>query len=332
MRLTDGTQPASYLPRTPPKGLAELAKLVVSGVGGEIGHGGYHPPDTAAVESLPREDQAGAYLERLLPRLMFAGVSARTQETVRQRTEQVLMRGAAAGAAGVRVVDAFYVMERMPSFTAPTVREDTLVPLLAPRFAAAAMRQTPQQLRDAALHRALIAHLVPAWQDVPFFPYFGVGPAPARPRPASPPAGGPPARRPSTWEVDPDRELVAAIIADSDCWAEDFDVAAVQAMWHRAVAGRATSAQHAVLQRVVWRAVFQDYLAELNGERVPERAPMPVGAVPGAAQPPAPAPPPTPPDDRLRARADRRMRRWVRRHPPVHRLARRLRDLARGGS
>jgi hypothetical protein len=327
MRLTEGTQPASYLPRTPPAGHADLAKLNVSGIGGEIGHGGYHPRDVDVVEALPPEDQVGAYLERLLARLIVRGVSAGTQETVRHRTEQVLARGVAAGAAGVRVVDAFFVMERMPSFTAG-VGEDTLVPLLAPRFVSAAVRQSPRQLREAALHRALVAHLIPAWHDVPFFPYFGVGPAPAPPAPAPPrPEGRPAARGSSTWEIDPERELVAAILADSDAWAEDFDVEAVQAMWHRAIAGRASGPDQAAIQRVVWQVVFRDYLAELNGEPVPERTPIPVEDVPGAAAPSAPVPPAVPPGDRLHARAIRRLRRRLRRYPLARRVVRRVRRL-----
>jgi hypothetical protein len=330
MRIMDATQPASYLPRTPPVAHANVAKLVVSGIGGEIGHGGYHPPDVAAVQTLAEKDRLGAYVERLLPRLMFPGVSAATEEAVRSRTEQVLVRGGAAGAGGVTMVDAFYVMERLPAFTAPTVREDTLVPLLAPRFVAAALRQSPEQLRGAALHRALVAQMIPAWRDVPFFPYFGVGPRPAR---VHSPEQGESSRPPSIWEVDPDRELVAAIMADSAPWAADFDVAAVRRMWHRAVAGTASAAEHAVLQRVVWRTVFEDYLAELNGEPMPDRTPIPVSDVPGPPEPVAvpPAEPTTPPPaaprrDRLRTRLRRRVRRnrFVRR-VVRSRLVRRLR-------
>src|SRR6185437_2408581 len=156
------------------------------------------------------------------------------------------------------VVDAFYVLERLPSFTAPTVREDTLVPLMTPGFVRAALRQRPEQRRGADLHRALVARLVPAWRDVPYFEW---SPDPSwRPprRPATPPDAGTP-RPPSTWEVDPDRELVAAIIADPEPWADDFDVATIWAAWHRAVAGQATAVEQAALQRVVWQVVFRDY-------------------------------------------------------------------------
>src|SRR5207248_7516980 len=86
MRLMDGTQPASYLPRTPPKTHANVAKLVVSGIGGEIGHGGYHPPDVAVVQALPEEDQLAAYLQRLTARLVGRGPSAATEDAVRNRT------------------------------------------------------------------------------------------------------------------------------------------------------------------------------------------------------------------------------------------------------
>jgi hypothetical protein len=332
MRLTEGTQPASYLPRTPPAAWADLAKLNVSGVGGEIGHGGYHPRDVDVVETLPPEERIGAYLERLFLRLTVRGVSARTQETVRQRTEQVLARGIASGAAGVGVVDAFYMLERMPSFTGPGVREDTLVPLLSPGFVSAAVRQSPHQLREAALHRALVAHLIPAWQDVPFFPHFGAGPAPAPRPPSPPPDEGAVARGRSTWEIDPERERVAAILADSDAWAEDFDVEAVQAMWHRAIAGKASGPDQAAIQRVVWQVVFEDYLAELNGEPVRERAPIAVDDVPGAPPPPAPVVPAVPPDNRPHARAIRRLRRRLRRYPLARRVVRGVRGLRSGRS
>ncbi|HYJ76828.1 MAG TPA: hypothetical protein VEV65_14570 [Kineosporiaceae bacterium] len=322
MRLLDGTQPASYLPRTPPSGHAAVAKLVVSGIGGEIGHGGYHPPDVAKVEALPEEQQLGAYLQRLTSRLVGSGTSAATQEAVRNRTEQVLLRGRAVGSLGVGVVDAFYVLERLPSFTAPTVREDTLVPLMTPGFVRAALRQRPEQRRGADLHRALVARLVPAWRDVPYFEW---SPDPSwRPprRPATPPDAGTP-RPPSTWEVDPDRELVAAIIADPEPWADDFDVATIWAAWHRAVAGQATAVEQAALQRVVWQVVFRDYLAELAGEPVPPRTPLPVHEVPSAPEPePEPATPPPAVASAGATGLRGRLRRRLRRSPTVQRIVR----------
>jgi hypothetical protein len=315
MRVLDGTQPASYLPRTPPATHANVAKLVVSGIGGEIGHGGYHPPDVAAVQALPEEEQLGAYLQRLTARLVGRGQTAVTQEAVRNRTEQVLLRGRAAGAGGVSVVDAFYVLERLPSFTAPTVREDTLVPLMTPGFVRAALRQSPEQRRRADLHRALVAQLVPAWRDVPYFAWSpDPAPRPPRRRP-QPAADAGRARPPSTWEIDPDRELVAAIIADPDPWADDFDVSSIQAMWHRAVAGEASAIEHAALQRVVWQVVFRDYLAELNHEDLPPRTPISVDEVPGALVPPPVA---ASTDDRPPAR----LRRRLRRSPAVQRIGR----------
>jgi hypothetical protein len=315
MRVLDGTQPASYLPRTPPATHADVAKLVVSGIGGEIGHGGYHPSDVATIEAMPEEEQLPAHLQRLTARLVGRGPSAATREAVLNRIEQFLLRGRAAGALGVVAVDAFYVLERLPSFSAPTVREDTLVPLMTPGFVRAALRQTPEQLRRADLHRALVAQLIPAWADVP---YFGWSPDPNAPRPPVPEPSGP--RPPSTWEVDPDRELVAAIIADPDAWADDFDVPTVQAMWHRAIAGEAAGSDHAALQRIVWQVVFRDYVAELNGEALPTRTPIPVAEVPGAPVPPAPAAPAPPPAAPASVRA--RVRRRLRRSPLVRSLAR----------
>jgi hypothetical protein len=74
------------------------------------------------------------------------------------------------------------------------------------------------------------------------------------------------------WDAA-DRDLVTGVIAAPDGWEEGFDVAAVQRIWRQALARGGTPGDEALIQRVVWRAAFDDHLALLNREDPPVRWP-----------------------------------------------------------
>ena len=131
----------------------------------------------------------------------------------------------------------------------------------------AALRLTPQQRRENALHRALTAHLVPSWGDVPYY-----APAPAA-------GGGGRVPAPRLWQVDAQREVLAAVVHESGVWADAFDVAQVHEIWQKALVAGASTGEESVLQRVIWRAAFREYAAEVNGEPAVRPAPIAVTAV-----------------------------------------------------
>jgi hypothetical protein len=59
---------------------------------------------------------------------------------------------------------------------------------------------------------------------------------------------------------------------DPQAWGDGYDVAAVQGGWRSLRIGEPSKGAERLLQRVVWRAMFTDYLAEVNGEEPPTRS------------------------------------------------------------
>jgi hypothetical protein len=59
--------------------------------------------------------------------------------------------------------------------------------------------------------------------------------------------------------------VIGAIVANPTTWADGYDPALVAQSWKSLLGGRGRPADERLLQRVIWRAVFEDYLAEVNG-------------------------------------------------------------------
>jgi hypothetical protein len=263
MRYSEGLHPASFLPRVPPTTHARGSHLLVSGVGGELAHGHYYPPDSLAVAALPADEQLKfcvAHLRRQL--IARRGPNAEARALVRARIDEVLEAALQAGAQPLVALDVFYLVERLRRWGTSADQADIAIPLLTPAFVGAALRLTPQQRRENALHRALTAHLMPSWAQVPYY------------APASSTRGHGRVSPPRLWQVDAQREVLAAVVHESGIWADSFDVAQVHEIWHKAVAGAASTAEESVLQRVIWRGAFREYAAAVNGE--PEVRPAPI--------------------------------------------------------
>jgi hypothetical protein len=268
MRYSEGLHPASFLPRVPPTTHARGSRLLVSGVAGELAHGHYYPPDPAAVAGLPVHEQLKVCAAHLRRRLIARhGPSAEARALVTARIDQVLGAAVEAGAQPLVALDVFYMVERLRRWGTSADMADIAIPLLTPAFVRAALGLTPQQRRENALHRALTAHMVPAWADVPYY-----APAPSTGRRGRAPA-------PRLWQVDAQREVLAAVVHESGIWADAFDVAQVHEIWQKAVVGGASAGEESVLQRVIWRAAFREYCAEVNGEPAVRPAPIAVTAV-----------------------------------------------------
>ena len=113
----------------------------------------------------------------------------------------------------------------------------------------------------------------------------------------------------------PDRDLIGTLITGSEL--EGFEPQTIQTLWAASAAGTSSAVDEAALRQALWRASFEQHLAEINSHlppavRAAERD-LSMAAAPGSANPPRPLPAP---DDPRRTRiAQRRLIRRAARHP-----------------
>ncbi|MCA1832143.1 MAG: hypothetical protein ABR548_01580 [Actinomycetota bacterium] len=267
-RCQEGLRPSTYLPTHAPDGLTPAEHITVGGAAGEIAHGHYYPKAYAQLGRLPWNERLDAFassLARLVVRK--PGVSTEAQATATQNVRRVLEEGFARGVDDARVLDYFYAAERIRRWGTAAERTGTLTPLLTPRFIESAFDLSPEQRRENALHRALTAHLIPEWKDAPYY---------ERPRDLVLPALAPKLGRAS------DKETISLIMQSSATWSDAFDGIAVEDCWKRLQADSGTQDDERLLQRVCWHAVFEDFLAEVNGESMPPRTRAEIAAPPPA--------------------------------------------------
>ncbi|MEQ4303876.1 hypothetical protein ABNF97_21265 [Plantactinospora sp. B6F1] len=269
-RLQEGLRPESYLPTTAPGRIAPAPHLSISGAAGEIAHGHFYPPDHAELAEIRYPERLDAFTERLAGRIVRRlGLSAAARLTSTAQIRRTLDTAFVSGLGDAKVLDYFYLAERLRRWGTTADRAGTIVPLLVPEFIRAAFDITPAQRRDNALHRAVTTRLIPQWRDEPYY---------RRPAGLVPPVWVPRLGRAV------DRDLITAIVADRDVWADAHQPAVVTASWQQLLAGRGGPGDERLLHRVLWRAVFADYLAEVNEESTEARIPLP--RLPGPAAPP----------------------------------------------
>jgi hypothetical protein len=250
-RYADGLRMSSYLPLTPPASASSANLLTVGGAGGEVAHGHFYPSSLSEILDAPAEQ-----LPDRISRALAARICARIGPTPLGRAllsgvvDQVVRDGSVAGLDGATLFDWFWLQERLRRWGGAAERAGIVAPLLSPEFLRAALAMTKEQRVQSALHRKLIARLVPEWADVPFFT-----PGPGDVRVVT---------RPRIWEP-PDREVLEAVIANEGVWSDHFDVSAVQGIWSRVLAGDGTPVIEVMLQRVVWYSAFVAYLDYVNG-------------------------------------------------------------------
>ncbi|WBQ06612.1 hypothetical protein [Kribbella sp. CA-293567] len=292
-RYGEGLRPASYLFHTPPDGLANVSHLAIGGAGGEVAHGHFYPRDVLTVDQSPLEKKVEAFTTRLHTRLVpVAGPTPAVREAVTGQIQQVFREAIQGGFENAKMLDYFYVVERLRRWGTAGERTGVVSPLLVPAFFRGAFSLTAPQRLANEFHRALVRELVPQWAEIPFFV-----PGPAQPHP--------PAQVKRLSEA-PDRELVAQLLMAGS---GDFDATEIEQLWESSLAGRSTAADEVALRQLLWRAVFDDHLAEVNQHLT--RPPVPT----------APPPRPTAPKPK---RAPRRspLKTRLRRNPTVRRLAR----------
>ncbi len=268
-RYAEGLRPASYLFHAPPKNLTAVDHLAIGGAGGEVAHGHFYPADVLQLDELPLQRKLHAFGNRLQTRLTpTAGPAEPARAAVGEQIERVLLTAVHGGIQNATMLDYFYVVERLRRWGTTGERSGVVSPLLIPAFVRAAFALDPAHRVDNALHGALVRRLVPEWADIPFFK-----PTAATPRRA-------PARVRALAEAA-DSELIETLLTD----VEGFDAHALNTLWAASAAGASSAAAEATLRQALWRATFDDHLAEVNHH-------LPAGPPPIVrVETPAPKPP-----------------------------------------
>ncbi|MEU4184070.1 hypothetical protein AB0E57_13210, partial [Micrococcus luteus] len=283
-RYAEGLRPASYLFHAPPKSLGAVTHLAIGGAGGEVAHGHFYPADVLQLDALPLQRKIQAFGDRLQVRLTpTAGPAEPARAAVAQQIERVLRTAVHGGIENATMLDYFYLDERLRRWGTTGERSGVVSPLLIPSFVRAAFALDPAQRVDNALHCELVRRLVPEWADTPFF-------KPSQPAPRRAPA------RIRCLADAPDRALVEQLVAE----VEGFDPRALNTLWAASVAGASSAAGEATLRQALWRATFDEHLAEVNHH-------LPAESTPVIIQPRTPQPVPARPGPRARRLAGSRV-------------------------
>ena len=254
---TEGLRPALYLRRTAPRALIQQRSVLVGGAGGEFGHAPGYPADVERLDLLPPSRRLAAFAGALQAKIVLPrGVSREAEADVAAQVEKVLAHAAARGVSDAKALDWFYADERLRRWGMVGESHGVVLPLLSPAFVVAGFGLTTAQSNESRLHHGLIARLLPAWSDVPFFT------ATLKQRGAT--------QHQRLWQ-EADVDLLSGLVADPGNWGDGFDVPRVQEIWRQSLAGRAAARDELLLQRVVWRAAFTDHLASVNRETAPAR-------------------------------------------------------------
>lgn len=265
-RSQEGLRPSTYLPSAAPSRLAPPDHILVNGVAGEIAHGYYYPVDFAEVSLVESTERLDAFAGPLAERILLdSGISAIARAAATARIRQTLEQAFLSGLRDAKVLDYFYAAERLRRWGTTAERTGTITPLLVPQFLRAAFDLTPEERKESALHRATTALLMPEWKDEPYYKH---------------PAGLVLPAFAARLGAAVDRDLISAIVAAPTLWADGYNPTSVAQSWRLLLDGRGRSGDERLLQRVIWRAVFADYLDEVNGEqgeaRIPlEKSPLP---------------------------------------------------------
>ena len=243
---------------------------LVTGHGGELAHGFYY--DAAR---LRRELWPGTR-RRIVRRLERSGRqrhnSARDDAYALYlaEVERTLDEGRAHGVRGPSLLDYYYLAERLPHRAGLGSRNDRYSACVTPAFVRGSFDLSPRQRTRAALHRAVISELLPAWNEVPFF-HGGGG----RMRPM---------KRSRIWERPRHSRDMEEMIASPELWSDAFDPARIQVMWDEAKAGEGHSHYEAAFMRIAWRVCYVQH-AERLAERIRADGEAPLAADVGRSPP-----------------------------------------------
>lgn len=239
-----------YAPAASPR------SALVSGAGGETGHGFYYSSGGAERQthvSIEKRGVAGP-LERLERSARkgheVAGDAA--YGVMRMQSEAVLARGRRLGLEGAPLLDYFYLVDRFANWAGLGNTARKCSPFATPGFIRAAFDLSPEQRLEDLLHRELIERLVPEWSGIGFFEKED--------------ARMPTILRPRLWDAPRDAEVVEEILREPSSWSGLFRPKRMRKLWAEVVSGDGKPQYEQLFQRLVWRVTYDEHL-ELLGRR-----------------------------------------------------------------
>jgi hypothetical protein len=238
---------------------------LVTGHGGELAHGFYYDSARLGRELRP------ATRRRLVRRLERSGRqrhnSAREDAYALYlaQVERTLEEGREYGVRGPSLLDYYYLAERLPHRAGLGSRNDRYSACVTPAFVRGSFDLSPRQRTRAALHRAILAKLIPAWNGIAFF-HGGGG----RMRPM---------KRSRIWERPRHSRDLEEMIASPELWSDAFEPDRIRVMWREAKAGEGHSHYEAAFMRIAWRVCFVQHVEGLGRVIRSDEPPAPPAAV-----------------------------------------------------
>lgn len=248
--IHDGVaNPMAALQSSPSLPQRQRPAPLISGHGGELGHGFYY-----SKRSTLRELRRGGR-KALVKRLERSGRqhhSAALPDAYNAHlaeVERTLTEGEGYGLSGPTLLDYYYLAERLPFRAGLGARNDRYSACVTPAFIRGCFDLSPRERLAAKFHRAVMARLIPDWNRIPFFAAEG-----GRMRPMN---------RSRIWEKGDHAEELERMLDRSDLWEHAFDQGRVNAMWTEARAGRGHSHFESIFMRIAWRVQFEEHLETL---------------------------------------------------------------------
>ncbi|MGI9020755.1 MAG: hypothetical protein ACR2G3_08610 [Solirubrobacterales bacterium] len=223
---------------------------VISGHGGELGHGFYY----ADARQLRRLRRGGdeALAERLLRAARKKHGAARDDAyaAYSEEVRRTLAEGRQLGLDGPPLLDYYYLAQRLANRSGLTTRNDRWSACSIPAFVRACFDLTPRQRLGSKMHGLVIGRLVGEWRRTPYFE--GVAGL----------DGG--TKRARVWEKPGHREELEAIIDADESWHELFQPDLIRAMWAEVLEGGGHHHYEGAFTRIAWRAGFEAHLDVLG--------------------------------------------------------------------
>lgn len=250
-RFGESLRPSSFLWHQPPSTLCDVTGLVIGGGGGEVAHGFYYPSHSTVaswagvsdVDVIVRE--ATEFLDTRL--CLRRGLRPKTHTQIVDHFHDVLTTAVAAGVSDVRILDYFYLDERLRRWGLIAERLGIVSPLLMPAYVQAALSMRPEERLANQLHLALLDRMIPAWAQVPFY----------QPTPGT-------QRSPRRIGAASDAASIAELLASDGPWLRQVKPQRLAELWAQSQAGHTTTSQETLLRRVVWRAGFDAHISNLR--------------------------------------------------------------------
>ncbi len=241
--------PQSVLRSSMPIPHGPLEWPVISGHGGELGHGFYY--DSKAEIRMLRHGGREALIERLdrTARKKHGAAHEAAYEAYLEEARKTVREGESLGLKGPAVLDYYYLAQRLANRSGLTTRNERWSACSTPAFIRACFDLSPKERLKSRMHRLVVSELLPEWADAPYFERS---------------ENAPETKRTRIWDKPGHREELGEMVMSDESWHDLFDVEAVRAAWSEALRGDAHPHWETVFTRVAWRSSFEGHLRALD--------------------------------------------------------------------